>query len=293
MLSVCIPVFNTAVKTLVDALVQQLSTAGIEWEIVVTDDGSTEEDVKTANSFLHNISSVRYFLWEINKGRSAARNFLAEKSQHAWLLFVDADSELINDEFIKKYLSAISNENTVLVGGRVCGPKPVQCSKQLHWNYCTQRENANSRIGFASNNFCISRKLMVQVPFHTDLKGWGHEDTDVGLQLKKQGVVVRYIQNPVLHQHLEDAEVFIQKSEQAISNLLLLEQRWSSEALAKEVKLYKWFLKVRQWQFTSIMLFFWRNNKKGIIRQLYSCKPSLKLFDFYRLGYLLSVVKGK
>ena len=295
MLSVCIPVYNTNVQPLVASLVQQLHQTPVAWEILLADDGSTYDVLKRENESVQHIVGVQFFFFETNRGRAAARNFLAEKARHAWLLFLDADSVLLHDAFISNYLETLGNENKVIVGGRICGPKPTECNKQLHWKYGTTREAATGlhKPAFASNNFCIAKKHMQAFSFNVSLTGWGHEDTDFGLQLKQAHISIEFINNPVLHAQLENAHEFLQKSKSAAHNLLQLAQQWGPAVVAKEVKLYRWYRRVKKLRLDYLLLPIWQLAQKKLHTHLSGCNPRLWLFDFYRLGSLLSITKDK
>ncbi|MEJ7665840.1 MAG: hypothetical protein WKG07_43150 [Hymenobacter sp.] len=61
--------------------------------------------------------------------------------------------------------------------------------------------------------------MLVKFPLDERLSGYGHEDTRFGLELARAGVVVRHLDNPVLHDGLEPAAGFLDKSHQAVRNL--------------------------------------------------------------------------
>ncbi len=43
------------------------------------------------------------------------------------------------------------------------------------------------------------------------MKGYGHEDTFIGIELERKNIHTRHINNPVLHNRLETANAFIKK----------------------------------------------------------------------------------
>lgn len=86
--SVIIPNFNNGV-TLARAIESVLAQTFAAHEIIVVDDGSTDDSRAIAESFG---TRVRYF-WQKNQGVSAARNFGVEMATGDWLAFLDADDE--------------------------------------------------------------------------------------------------------------------------------------------------------------------------------------------------------
>src|SRR5690606_3001986 len=102
MLSINIPVYNVEVTELVWQLKQQAEKISSDIEIIVYDDGSSE-NFKLENRKLADIPQVFYHEMEKNLGRTAIRNLMGLESQKPYLLFIDADSKLISDDYLKKY----------------------------------------------------------------------------------------------------------------------------------------------------------------------------------------------
>ncbi|WP_460502244.1 glycosyltransferase family 2 protein, partial [Hymenobacter agri] len=97
-LSVLIPVYQREVSDLTRALLAQV----LHWpgpvEILLFDDGSTE-NTRQRNRPLAALPGVRYHELPQNIGRAAIRNQLATSAQHEWLLLLDNDSRLPNAQF--------------------------------------------------------------------------------------------------------------------------------------------------------------------------------------------------
>lgn len=88
-ISVVIPLYNKA-QTLTRALDSALSQQGLDLEVIVIDDASTDSSDQIALSFGDRIHYVR----QENAGPSAARNHGARLARHPHLLFLDADDAL-------------------------------------------------------------------------------------------------------------------------------------------------------------------------------------------------------
>jgi glycosyltransferase involved in cell wall biosynthesis len=98
----------------VTALREQLCKEAIQWEIIVADDGSDDEQMKAENRAICSLENVRLIEREVNSGRAKIRNFLACEAQYDRLLFLDGDNSLRNDKFISNYLA---HEAPVVYGG--------------------------------------------------------------------------------------------------------------------------------------------------------------------------------
>jgi glycosyltransferase involved in cell wall biosynthesis len=226
-LSVLIPVYNYNVTSLVHALSAQLEKTGKEGEIILLDDGSSDDTI-LANQSLQNISYVRFFRNEKNEGRMLARQKLSTLARFEWLLFLDCDSGIIKDDFLAAYFNLIKDDIDLASGGRVyADQQPAECELMLHWKYGRKRESPKGKPGttFQSNNFLIKKEIFERLDTSLQMPGYGHEDSWWGIQFEQAAIRCRYLNNPVLHASIEKADSYIEKSEQALSNLLLLEKK--------------------------------------------------------------------
>lgn len=89
LVSVVIPCFNQG-QFLAEAIASVLGQTYQHYEILVVDDGSTDQTAKVAADS----SRVRY-LYQTNRGLAAARNTGWRASQGAYLVFLDADDRLL------------------------------------------------------------------------------------------------------------------------------------------------------------------------------------------------------
>lgn len=85
LISVIIPVYNSA-STLRQCLEALLQSPYQDMEVIVVDDGSTDQSLSVAKSF-----PCQVIASEANRGPAAARNLGASVSKAAWLFFLDAD----------------------------------------------------------------------------------------------------------------------------------------------------------------------------------------------------------
>ncbi|MBR0361683.1 MAG: glycosyltransferase, partial [Paraprevotella sp.] len=102
MLSILIPTYNYLCAGLVCDLHQQAERLGIDYEILVADDGS-QESFKVKNRIINKLPHCKYIELEENIGRSRIRNLLGRTAQYDYLLFMDCDAEVVNRDFIAKY----------------------------------------------------------------------------------------------------------------------------------------------------------------------------------------------
>ncbi|MEK7225521.1 MAG: glycosyltransferase, partial [Bacteroidota bacterium] len=278
-LSILIPVYNFNVTSLVQALSAQLEKTGNEGEIILWDDGS-DKFALTDNPVLQNIPSVLLYRNEKNEGRMPARQKLSGLARFEYLLFLDCDSEIIKDDFLTAYFGLIKEDIPLASGGRVYADvRPAECELVLHWKYGTKRESRQrktgnkSGTGFLSNNFLVKREIFKRLDASLQMPGYGHEDTWWGIQFEQAGIFCHYINNPVLHSAIEKADMYIEKSEKALANLLLLEKNIDRKMISRHVRIFRWYCRLKRTGLSGLYLFFEKMFHGYFRRNLLSCKP--------------------
>ena len=208
-LSVLIPTYNHCCVSLVKQLVVLLQAADIDYEIIVTDDGSTDTDTIVENQAISQQPRCRFITREQNSGSAATRNFLATQSQYDHLLFIDCDVTIPNNDFVQRYLAT---EDFCVVNGGICITTDTRWEGNLRYRYEKQAEMAHSVIRrqqnpykeFRSTNFMIKYETFMDCRFDERFKRSGYEDVFFGKQLKQRNIPVTHIDNPVMMNTFED-----------------------------------------------------------------------------------------
>jgi glycosyltransferase involved in cell wall biosynthesis len=299
MLSINIPVFNIEVNSLVLELVRQAEKLKIPYEIRVYDDGS-EEAVKIMNRKIAKLPKVVYSELSTNLGRASIRNKMGIESVYKYLLFLDADSKLVKDNYLTVFL-----ENTrpgcVLCGGTSYrNEKPAENEKILRWTYGTKREAISAKIrsgkkGFiiTSNNFWIEKRVFERFHFRENIRNYGHEDTVLGFDLFRNGIQIEHIDNPVEHTGLEDAEVFLQKSRLAMKNLkyIVEEVLKNDKDFIRQVNFLNRYYSLTKWFPQVLLQVFYFLFHSLLEHHLKGRNPWIPVFDLYKLSFFSSIKK--
>ncbi len=295
MISILIPIYNFDIRKLVLKLNAEAIQKKIVVEILCIDDAS-ELIFKNLNAEISNLENVRYLQLEKNIGRSAIRNRLAEEAKFDFLLFMDCDTIPETENYLEIYFKNLK-KGSVLYGGRSYEKNIPDKDFYFHWLYGSKREvatvaqrNENPYQRFMTNNFLMDKTVFLQIKFDEQIKQYGHEDTVFGLELKKRGVEIIHLDNPMRHIGLEESEKFIRKTEQACENLLMISQKHDLE---REIKLLRYFLWTGGLKIHFILLFLFKIFRKTILANLNGKKPSLLLFDLYKLGYMIDKSKKR
>ena len=96
-LSIVIPAYNAGcwIEQLIESLAEQQGNYFEEFEIIITDDGSTDNTVKVVEKSKQKYATLQLtLLRQRNLGVSAARNYGIEQAKGRFCWFVDADVSL-------------------------------------------------------------------------------------------------------------------------------------------------------------------------------------------------------
>jgi len=118
-LSVVIPAYNEAKRlplTLID-IDKHLDEQEYSYEIVVVNDGSTDETAEIVRRFIPLISNLRLIDNEENKGKGAAVRCGMLEAKGLWRLFMDADNSTSIVEF-NKMIPYFKSGYEVVIGSR-------------------------------------------------------------------------------------------------------------------------------------------------------------------------------
>ena len=279
---------------LVSSLASLLTKEKIVSEIILFDDASEPEYVNS-NQILAEGDFIFHYRNSTNAGRMKTRKILAEKARYNYLLFLDCDVKIIRPDFISKYYEQIKENAGVCCGGIVYDEEePADVKFKLHWKYGRKRESKHleDKQGFLSGNFLISKNLFLNFNTELELPQYGHEDTLWGIELFKKWIPVKIMDNPVLHEGLEETSTYIKKSLMAVENLLLLERVIDKDLLARNVKLYNWYIKLDKYLLSGLIEKTERVFHSAILKNLSSYNPSLRFFDWMRLAHLVRLQKN-
>lgn len=93
MVSIIIPLYNKefAIEQTLCSVIKQTYR---DFEIIVSDDGSTDRSASIVKELAKKDKRIRYYKKE-NGGVSSARNFGLSKANGEWIIFLDADDEMM------------------------------------------------------------------------------------------------------------------------------------------------------------------------------------------------------
>ena len=296
MLSILIPTFNTDCLCLVTDLQKQCEELQaqyentFDYEIIVGDDASTDEATVTRNEMIEFLPNCEFVRMETNVGRACLRNWLIDYSHFDYVLLLDADAEVTSDNFLWKYWTA-RQENAVIVGGLSTPLSATKgCELRLKYELAAEKLRTlpfrQKRPYEFFSTFCVMfhRPVFNQVQFDARITEYGYEDALMGVRLSELNIPVIHIDNPLLHTGINDNESFLCNSEAALRTLSML-----GEPMTNKARVSQSYNKLVKWKLKPLFLCFYRIGKGAMRKNLLSHRPSLFIFNLYKLGYYASI----
>lgn len=290
MISVLIPSYNQDIGQLVKTLNEAVQDSSKSFEVIVYEDGSTQQDIISSNAYHINNYNFKHIIGSVNIGRTQARKKLAETAKYDFLLFLDADVIPQKKDFIQNYLENTQPHTKVICGGCAYQNKKTENDKILRWTYGKGREEKPAGIRnkspyqfIFSGNLFIEKNLFLEVNFDENRNIYGM-DIFMAYQLFQRNIEIKHIDNFVLHLGLESNEVFLKKSlESTLNRYQIL---YGQKQIIKLNPMLKYFSWIQNMKLTSIKAGLFRCFEKPMKKNLLGKHPSLLIFDLYRLGYL-------
>lgn len=308
-LSILLPSYNNVCVSLVQVLQRQADALRgkldkpFRYEIIVADDCSTDAACIDANRVIGDMLHCRYLRMEHNVGRAQIRNVLISESCGDYVLLIDSDLFLCDDNYLYRY--ATSTADVVYGGTRIGGEGLVMVDNEantehlkgnLRYIYEKKAEPSHRAVfrqlrpnqEISVCNLYARRDIMEAHPFDSRFKAYGYEDVLFGKRLAESGIEVTHIDNPVLINEFEPNSVFVKKTEEAILTLCRFEQDLEgySNLKTKVTTLCRYIP-------LSLFRLWHRIMKNKEKRNLTGPKPSLLLFKLYKLGFFLENRKVK
>jgi glycosyltransferase involved in cell wall biosynthesis len=291
-ISLLIPVFDYDIIALVHSMKNAMGKVPEFYEIVIGDDGSSDEYRQKYRSL--EAANVKVISSEKNIGRAAIRNRLALEAQGDFLIFIDADVMLPGtaETYILKWLPFLKNSKVICGGTLYHDSAPGDPDKLLRWKYGKWREqrsaaerNKHPHAGFSTFNVLIKKSVFSKIRFNEELKQYGHEDTLLGYQLKKAGIDILHIDNGLMHEGLESNRDFLNKTKLGIENLSKLYDKVTDKRTFSEtVSILRIYNKLKFLGLTRILAAIYIRYRDRMEIRLDSGNISLFLFGFYKMS---------
>ncbi len=196
--SVVVPSFGRP-KQLEECLRALVRQAGVEFEIIVVDDGSPESLAPICERFGPRVTCIR----QKNSGPAKARNRGAAEARGAFVAFTDDDCRP-REDWLAALLAAHRDQEDVLVGGQVENGLPGDPFATASQDLCDYLYDYFGAASgdlpfFTSNNIGLSRDAFLQLGgFDETFPLAAGEDRDLGLRWRDRGGRMVYVPEAII-----------------------------------------------------------------------------------------------
>jgi glycosyltransferase involved in cell wall biosynthesis len=258
-ISVIIPCFNQG-RFLANAINSVYNLGYERLEIIVVDDGSTDNTRKVAQSFPH----VTYF-FQPNAGLPATRNTGFERSHGDYISFLDADDWYLPQALIKNLEILVNSPHAAFISGchqvqRKDGSLMTHCFH--HTNNFYQHLLITNYIGNPST-VIYRRSTLEKFRFNTSLAIKGCEDYDHYLSIARE---LPILHNPIpisvyrIHDNNMSNDYAMMLN--SALNVLLRQKPFLKNAEEKRAWEAGWDRWVRFYEYFPV----WSNNKRQLTK---------------------------
>lgn len=180
MISIVIPSFNQQ-EYLCDAIDSALAQKNpyLNVEIIVVDDGSTDNSLEIARKYEPKIKVVS----QVNKGLSSARNTGIMNARGQYVLFLDAD-DILMDGAVKKIQETIKTTNADVIAPSFKEFGMSNAKVILMPNPTIEDFKVGNRIGYCT---AVKKEVLLEVGGFSPRMTWGAEDYHLWFDLLKRG----------------------------------------------------------------------------------------------------------
>jgi glycosyltransferase involved in cell wall biosynthesis len=198
--SVIIPTYNRS-KAVVKAVESVLEQTFSSFEVIVVDDGSSDDTSEALNPLLEQDSRIIYVFQE-NQERSAARNNGVVVAKGEFICFLDSD-DVLQVNHLLELAKTIDSKNKAIALYHVNGElrsadKVTQITFPEHVANESKLEYVLSTAIISTSFVCISKEILKKHRFNTDLyvgedrELWSRIVTEYPIILSNQQTVVQY-----------------------------------------------------------------------------------------------------
>ena len=199
--SLYIPCFNAqkTIKSCLDGIFKQ--TYPLE-EVLIIDDGSTDETIKEIAGF-----KVKIIKFDTNKGLVYARNTAIRNINSEFIASLDADC-MADPDWLKCLMSRFNSPKMAGVGGKLIeSDVSAVCDlwRSVHMRQYWKDQEKNPSFLFGSNSVFFKESL-VKVGLYNEECRNNYEDVDLSGRLKDAGYVLAY-EPSAIARHLKKDDI--------------------------------------------------------------------------------------
>lgn len=211
--SICIPSFNQS-EYLEDAIESCYNQSMPALEIIVVDDGSTDNSLEIAERYMFKefpmVESPVKVINQVNKGLASARNTGIMNAKGDYILFLDAD-DMLKENAIARIIQEINQTNADIVA-----PSFKEFGKSdrevILQGFTMDDLKVANRIGYFS---AIRRSALLECGGYQPKMKWGYEDYHLWFDLFRRNKTMAIVQEVLVMYRVKEKSMINTANEHA------------------------------------------------------------------------------
>ncbi|HEX9067519.1 MAG TPA: glycosyltransferase [Ktedonobacterales bacterium] len=187
MVSVIMPAYNAAAwlpRTLASLAAQDYSAP--RYELILVDDGSTDNTADVARRFAASWSGTMRVLTKANGGPGSARNWGVADSQAEVIAFIDADCAAAPD-WLRSLVTPLAESDAAGIGGAIVGASPMGwVATYLEATGLYRQRVRHGQVDYLLTGNAAFRRAALQAVDGFKEHAWA-EDADLSFRLRAAG----------------------------------------------------------------------------------------------------------
>lgn len=239
MISIVVPVYNTE-KYLDEAIGSVLAQTFSDWELLLVDDGSTDNSATICKKYVDQDSRIRY-IHKSNGGQASARNLGIKNARFEWIAFLDSD-DLWAPEKLETQIGEIEKEKPDFLysaGYEMFEDRNVA----YNWYFKKFKGDDFFQILYRScmvncNTVLVSKKLLIETGlFDENQLLRGVEDWDLWMRLAKKSKVVFGSEKKLAYYRIHGDGIHLQKARIYIGKLNVYSKYDKDSSVSRLIRL--------------------------------------------------------
>jgi len=231
LVSVVIPAYDRA-PTIVAAIESVLRQTWTDLELVVVDDGSTDDTAAAAASVTD--PRLRVVRLPANRGAAAARNAGAAQARGRWIAFQDSDDEWLPEKLARQLARLDAHPEAVAAycGLLTVGALDAEAGGRTRLTYIpapgTSLVEGRIQPMLLTHNFMSTQTVMVRRDVFLGLGGFDEslpamEDWEFAIRLAGAGEIA-FVDAPLVHQRFSPNSLTRSREKQRRAHAMILEK---------------------------------------------------------------------
>lgn len=200
-----------------------------DWELIIVDDGSTDDTNEIIKEYQMRDKRIKYIKNEDNLGIVKSRNKALENSTGQYIAVLDSDDVWCDENKLARQVKVLEDDNYVLVGSGVIEIDENGIEKRRYYSPESDEEIRKKilyRNPFAHSSVMFRRDLAVEIGGYRDfLIG---EDYDLFLRLGLKGNI-KNINKYIVKYRVHKKNISRQKIRQALQNNLQIIKQYKDK----------------------------------------------------------------